>query len=121
MRKTGKNKILESCVIVVLVLILVAAMEVIGIPRKWEHTIGLTVVVFGAMFYGYRQFWRILAFWMVWVGFLLMQIVAMTLLNLSLPETSSGFRGIPLIIFGLAEIIFIGSLVERICSKKSLN
>jgi hypothetical protein len=93
---------------------------ILNISMKWKHSIGATIMVFYVIIWASRDNYRYKTFWMGLTAFFLLHAIGMVLLNLSLPETSLGFRGIPLIIFGMGEVILIFSILNRHCNRKRL-
>lgn len=88
--------------------------NMLDFPPKWEHVTVYTIIVFMAVVIPLRPAWGRATFWKgLAVAFLLHGSVFCVIVWV-LPQTSLGIRGIPLILLGMAEALFIASILWRI-------
>jgi len=91
----------------------VATTEFLGITQKWENGIVYTVIVFTAVIIPLRPAWGRRAFWQNLVVIFLLHVLALVVIEQSLPPGSRGPHGLPLTAVGMAEAVLIGSVLWK--------
>jgi hypothetical protein len=112
-----KLSIREWVVIFGLVALAVAVSEFVGVSQKWENAIVYTVLVFTAVVIALRPAWGRRAFWTSLMAVFLLHCIAIAVVEQSLPPTSAGPHGLPLVAVGMAE----GILVAGVLWKRSMK
>lgn len=100
-----------------LVALAVATTEFLGVAQKWEHAIVYTVIVFSVVILALRPAWGRKAFWQTLVPVFLLHVLAVVVIEQSLPPGSKGPRGLPLIGAGMVE----GVLIAGVLWKRSMR
>ncbi|MBZ5550926.1 MAG: hypothetical protein LAO22_23720 [Acidobacteriia bacterium] len=100
-----------------LVALAVAATEYFGVAQKWENAIVYTVIVFTVVILALRPAWGRKAFWQTLVPVFLLHVLAVVVIEQSLPQGSKGPRGLPLIGAGMVE----GVLIAGVLWKRSMR
>ncbi len=115
MRVAGGKKLSigEWVVVVGLGALAVATTEFIGISQKWENAIVYTVIVFTAVIIPLRPAWGRRAFWQNLVPVFLLHVLAIVVIEQSLPPGSEGPHGLPLTGAGMAEAVLVGSVLWK--------
>ncbi len=103
----------EWAFIVVLVVLAVAISELVGVRQKWEHAVVYTVLVFTVVIVALRPAWGRSAFWKTLVPIFLLHVLAIVTIEQSLPPESEGPHGLPLTAVGMAEGVFIASVLWK--------
>jgi hypothetical protein len=91
----------------------VAITEFVGVSQKWEHAIVFTVLVFTAVVIALRPAWGRRAFWPNLIAIFFLHCIAIVVVEQSLPPTSAGPRGLPLVAVGMAEAVLIASVLWK--------
>ena len=91
----------------------VAATEFVGVSQKWEHAIVYTVLVFTAVIIALRPAWGRRALWQNLVFVFLLHVLAVVVIEQSLPPGSEGPHGLPLTAAGMAEGVIIASVLWK--------
>ena len=119
MRVAGGKKfgIGEWVLIVVLVALAVAITEFVGVRQKWENAIVYTVLVFTVVIMALRPAWGRSAFWKTLVPIFMLHVLAVVVIEQSLPPGSEGPHGLPLTAAGMAE----GVLIAGVLWKRSMR
>lgn len=95
-----------------------ATTEFLGVGRKWEHAIVYTtVLVFTAVIMALRPAWGRKALWQNLVPVFLLHVLAVVVIEQSLPPGSEGPHGLPLTAAGMAE----GVLIAGVLWKRSMR
>jgi hypothetical protein len=97
----------------------VAIAEFVGVSQKWEHAIVFTVLVFTAVVIALRPAWGRRAFWPSLMGIFLLHCIAIAVIEQSLPSTSSGPHGLPMVAVGMAEAVLIASILWKRSAKSN--
>jgi branched-subunit amino acid permease len=115
MRVAGGKKfsIREWALIVVLVVFAVAITEFVGVRQKWENAIVYTVLVFTVVIMALRPAWGRSRFWKTLVPIFLLHVLAVVVIEHSLPPGSEGPHGLPLTAVGMAEGVLIASVLWK--------
>lgn len=114
MSKAGKTLSIGEWVVAFgIVALAVAIAEFVGVSQKWEHAIVFTVLVFTAVVIALRPAWGRRAFWPSLIGILLLHCIAIVVIEQSLPSTSSGPHGLPMVAVGMAEAVLIASILWK--------
>ena len=109
-----KFNIGEWVLIFGLVALAVTTTEFLGISQKWEHAIVYTVIVFTVVIMALRPAWGRKEFWQSLVPVFLLHVLAVVVIEQSLPPGSKGPRGLPLIPAGMIEgVVIAGVLWKR--------
>lgn len=110
----------EWVVILGLAALAVAITEFAGASQKWENAIVYTVIVFTAVIIPLRPAWGRRAFWQNLVPIFLLHVLAVVVIEQSLPSSSAGPHGLPLVAVGMGEAVLIaGVLWKRSMKSKS--
>jgi hypothetical protein len=91
----------------------VAIAEFVGVSQKWEHAIVFTVLVFTAVVIALRPAWGRRAFWPSLMAIFLLHCIAIAVVEQSLPPTSAGPHGLPLVAVGMAEAVLIAGVLWK--------
>lgn len=92
----------------------VATTEFVGVGQKWEHAIVYTILVFTAVIVALRPAWRRKTFWQNLLLVFLLHILAVAVIEQSLPPGSEGPHGLPLTAAGMVEgVLIVGVLWKR--------
>jgi hypothetical protein len=108
-----KLSIGEWLVVFGLTALAVAVTEFIGVGQKWENAIVYTVIVFTAVIIPLRPAWGRSGFWPSLIGILLLHCIAIVVIEQSLPPSSAGPHGLPLVVAGMAEAVIVGSVLWK--------
>lgn len=103
----------EWLVVFGLVGLAVAFAEFAGISQKWETAVVYTVIVFSAVVIPLRPVWDRKTFWRGLVPIFLLHVIAVIIIEQSLPPGSRGPRGLPLVAVGMGEAVLIGSVLWK--------
>src|SRR6266851_9357254 len=98
MRVAGGKKfsIGEWVVMFGLAALAVAVTEFVGVSQKWENAIVYTVLVFTVVIMALRPAWGRRTFWRNLVPIFLLHVLAIVVIEQSLPPGSKGPHGLPL-------------------------
>jgi len=100
--------------------IVVAVSDFLGISLKWENAVTFTVLLFVGVLIGTRPVWGRGTFWLDLIGMFLLHGILLTAIEQSLPATSAGPRGLPMVGIILAEgILFVVVLFRRALGSSS--
>jgi hypothetical protein len=91
----------------------VAIPKFAGISQKWANTIVFTVLVFSGVVIVLRPAWGRRAFWSSLIAVFLFHCIVLAEVEQSLPPTSEGPHGLPLISAGVVEGVFILGVLWR--------
>lgn len=97
----------------------VAASIVVSSSPKWEHGVEFTVALFAVLIMALRPVWREPLFWRGLAVVLLLHVIVVFLVTQALPPDSLGIRGIPAILMGVAEGLFIANILWRATHRNS--
>jgi hypothetical protein len=88
--------------------------EFFGISKKWENALVFTVIVFTMVVIVFRPAWGRKAFWSGLIAVFLLHCIVIVAVEQSMPPTSEGPHGLPLIEAGMIEgILILGGLWRR--------
>jgi peptidoglycan/LPS O-acetylase OafA/YrhL len=96
-----------------LVALAVAVTEFAGVSQKWENAIVYTVLVFTAVIIALRPAWGRRALWQNLVPVFLLHVLAVVVIEQSLPPGSEGPHGLPLIAVGMAESVLVAGVLWK--------
>ena len=110
----GKNfSIREWALMAGLAAMAVAISEFVGVSQKWENAIVYTVIVFAVVVMALRPAWGRRAFWQNLVLVFLLHLLAIAVIEQSLPPGNEGPHGLPLTGAGMAESLLIGGVLWK--------
>jgi|ERR1700722_4837560 hypothetical protein len=89
----------------------IAIAEFVGFSQKWGNAIIFTVLVFTALVIALRPAWGRRAFWSSLVAVFFFHCIVLAAVEQSLPPTSEGPRGIPMIEAGMLEGLLIAGVL----------
>jgi hypothetical protein len=103
----------EWVIIFGLAAIAVALTEISGLSSKWEDATVYTVVLFTVVVLALRPAWGRRAFWEGLLAIFVLHVLAVIVLEQSLPAVAKGFHGVPMTIAGMAEAVLIGGVLWK--------
>lgn len=110
----GKKLSIQEWVVVFgLAALAVAMTEFAGVSQKWENAIVYTVIVFTAVIIPLRPAWDRRLFWQNLVPIFVLHCLAVVVIEQSLPSSSVGPHGLPLVAAGMAEGVVIAGVLWR--------
>jgi hypothetical protein len=122
MRAAGEKKfsIVEWVVIFGLGATAVAITQFVAINQNWQDAIVYTVVLFTVVILALRPAWGRKAFWRNLTLIFVLHILAILVIEQSLPAGKRGLHGLPLTLIGMMEALLIaGALWKRSMRSKS--
>src|SRR5947209_6743727 len=108
-----KFRMWEWVLICVLVALAVVITEFVGVRQKWENAIVYTILVFAVVVMALRPAWGRSAFWKNLAPIFLLHVLALVVIEKSLPPGSEGPHGLPLTAAGMAEGVIIASVLWK--------
>lgn len=88
--------------------------KVVGLSPKWEHAAEYTVLVFIVLVIVLRPAWRAPFFWRALTVAILIHALVIFFATQALPSDSLGIRGLPAILIGMVEGLFIANVLWRV-------
>jgi membrane-associated HD superfamily phosphohydrolase len=121
MKEKKRTKMAEWAHSLAIMVPTVIILFIMRVPTKWENSIVATISVFYTVLLFSKNNWKYAIFWRALIILFIVHCAGHYILNFYfLPKTSYGFRGIPLIIFCLWEILIIYGILNRLSMGKPI-